>query len=617
MRDDDEAFAGQRERIDAPMRRLFGTYGRRNWRPLAVGVVASAASHVLGLLPILILGVTLDAVFLETRPYAFPGVPEAWVPEDRIAQFWLSVGLVFATFALSAVAAWIQGLGLNAFAQRIQHEVRTDTYDAMQDLDMAFFAEKETGEMTSILSNDVNRLEQFLNGGFNVACMLTFTVGGVALLMAVENWQLALVTLIAVPIIAVFTHWFVQKVQPIYEDVRSTVGTLNSRIDGNLGGIEVIKASNTEDLESERVAETSDEYYRRNWDAIRLSVAFFPGLRVIGGAGFLLTFVVGGYWVFLGAPGPFSGELTAGTFVVFVLYSQRMVFPMAQFGQLINLYQQARASAERIFGLMEQPNRLETDPDAPPLSVGEARVEYDDVTFGYEEDERVLEDLSFTLEGGETLAFVGPTGAGKSTALKLLLRFHDVDRGAIRIDGQDVREVELGSLRRSIGYVSQETFLFSGSVRDNIAYGQGDVSDETVREAAKAAQAHEFVTELSEGYDTKVGERGVKLSGGQRQRVGIARVLLQDPDVLILDEATSDVDTETERAIQAGLDVLTEDRTTLAIAHRLSTIKDADQILFLEDGRVKERGTHEELLASEGRYADLWGVQAGELAAIE
>jgi ATP-binding cassette subfamily B protein len=287
---------------------------------------------------------------------------------------------------------------------------------------------------------------------------------------------------------------------------------------------------------------------------------------------------------------------------------------MAQFGQIINMYQRAYASAERIFGLMDEPDRLAVDPGAEPLAVDEGRVEYDDVTFGYDDEEApVIEDVDFEVSGGETLALVGPTGAGKSTVLKLLLRLYDVDEGAIRIDGQDVRDVTLASLRQHVGYVGQDTFLFYGTVRENITYGAFDADQEAVEAAAEAAEAHEFITNLPDGYDTMVGERGVKLSGGQRQRISIARAVLKDPDILVLDEATSDVDTETEMLIQRSLDRLTEDRTTFAIAHRLSTIKDADTIAVLEDGRIVERGTHGDLLDDGGLYAHLWGVQAGEI----
>jgi ATP-binding cassette subfamily B protein len=276
------------------------------------------------------------------------------------------------------------------------------------------------------------------------------------------------------------------------------------------------------------------------------------------------------------------------------------------------MYQRARAAAERIFGLMDEPDVIEEDPGAHELEVEEGTVVYDDVSFGYD-DEKTLEEVNFEIGGGETLALVGPTGAGKSTVLKLLLRMYDVDSGEISIDGMDVREVTLPSLRQSLGYVSQDTFLFYGTVEENITYGTFDADREEVKRAARMAEAHDFIQKLPDGYDTMVGERGVKLSGGQRQRVAIARAILKDPDILILDEATSDVDTETEMLIQRSLDRLTENRTTFAIAHRLSTIKDADVIVVIDDGQVAERGTHEELLAEDGLYAHLWGVQAGEI----
>ena len=285
---------------------------------------------------------------------------------------------------------------------------------------------------------------------------------------------------------------------------------------------------------------------------------------------------------------------------------------MAQFGQIINMYQRAAASAERIFGLMDQRSRLDEDDADTDLVIQDGAVEYDQVSFGYD-DETIVSDIDFTIDGGETVALVGPTGSGKSTILKLLLRLYDVDSGSIRIDGQDLREVRLASIRRQIGYVGQESYLFYGTVEENIQYGSFDAARSEIVEAAKAAEAHEFIMNLPEGYDTMVGERGVKLSGGQRQRLCIARAILKDPSILVLDEATSDVDTETEMLIQRSLNRLTEQRTTFAIAHRLSTIKDADIILVLEGGEIVERGTHAELLSADGLYAHLWGVQAGEI----
>ncbi|SEO64308.1 ATP-binding cassette, subfamily B [Halorientalis persicus] len=612
---DDDPFEEARERTDDPMRRLFAEYGRENLSWFGVGLLGSVVARVLDLLPPVLLGLAVDAVFRGDKSFTLLLVPDAWIPATRDGQLLLTVGLIAGAFFVGATFHWVRNWGWNGFAQQIQHDIRTDTYDKMQRLDMDFFADKQTGEMMSILSNDVNRLENFLNDGMNSAFRLGVMVLGIAAILFWINWQLAVIALVPVPLIAYFTYRFVRTIQPKYAEVRSSVGQVNSRLENNLGGIQVIKSANTEPFESDRVEEVSRDYFDANWDAIDTRIKFFPGLRIISGVGFVLTFAVGGFWVINGPPGPFTEPLYVGEFVTFILLNQRFIWPMAQFGQIINMYQRARASAERIFGLMDTPARIAEEPDAEDLVLEDGRVEYEDVTFSYDSEnaDPILEDISFSVDGGETFALVGPTGAGKSTVLKLLMRMYDVDEGTIRVDGQDVRDVTIPSLRETIGYVSQETFLFYGTVAENIQYGTFDADREAVIEAAKRAEAHEFITNLPDGYDTEVGERGVKLSGGQRQRIAIARAILKDPEILVLDEATSDVDTETEMLIQRSLDRLAEDRTTFAIAHRLSTIKDADRIVVLDDGRIVERGTHDELLAENGLYANLWAVQAGEI----
>ncbi len=618
--EDDDPFEDQRDRVENPMKRLFRSYGAPYKLQAVIGIVSSVFARLLDLLPPLMLGVAIDGLFLGTVDYheAFPvasGAVESIVPSTETGQFWFTIGIIGGAFALSAAFHWIRNWGFNSFAQNIQHDVRTDTYDKMQQLNMDFFADKQTGEMMSILSNDVNRLERFLNDGMNSMFRLLVMVVGIGALLFLINWQLALVALVPVPLILIFTYIFIRLIQPKYAAVRSTVGKVNSRLENNLGGIKVIKSSTTEDYESDRVDDVSQQYFDTNWEAIRIRIGFFPGLRVLAGFGFALTFIVGGLWVLqdTGGPGPLTGSLSEGMFVVFILYTQRFVWPMAQFGQIINMYQRARASSARNFGLMDEPYRVTDEDDAPDLTIDDGDVEYDSVTFGYDDEETIVEDINFTVQGGETVALVGPTGAGKSTVLKLLMRMYDVDEGAIRVDGNDLEEVTMRSLRQAMGYVSQDTFLFYGTVEENIAYGTFDASREEVIEAAKMAEANAFIENLPDGYDTEVGERGVKLSGGQRQRISIARAILRDPEILILDEATSDVDTETEMLIQRSLDRLTENRTTFAIAHRLSTIKDADLILVLEDGEIVERGSHEALLENGGLYAHLWGVQAGEI----
>ncbi|KYH27787.1 molybdate/tungstate import ATP-binding protein WtpC [Halalkalicoccus paucihalophilus] len=608
---DDDPFEAQRATVDDSIRRLFREYGLDNTVEYAVGILASLVARLLDLIPPLMLGLAIDSIFLQEQAFSLRFVPDAWLPSTQEGQFALTVGIIAGSFLLGAVFHWLRNWGWNASAQNITHEIRVDSYSQMQRLGMEFFSDKQTGELMSILSNDVNQLERFLNDGLNSASRLIVMVIAIAAILFTLNPQLALVALVPVPLIAAFTYAFITIIRPKYKKMRATVGSLNSRLENNLGGIQVIKSSNTERYEDDRVDDASMEYYDANWDAIWTRIKFFPTLQAISGVGFVLTFLVGGYWIFAGAPGPLTGTLSVGDFVVFITLTQQLIWPMAQFGQIINMYQRADASSARIFGLMDEPGVLAEDADTD-LVVEDGRVEYDGVTFGYDEDP-IVENIDFTVEPGETAALVGPTGAGKSTVLKLLLRMYDVDSGAIRIDGQDVRNVSLRSLRQSIGYVSQDTFLFYGTVRENIAYGTFTADDEAVVEAAKAAEAHDFISDLPNGYDTMVGERGVKLSGGQRQRVSIARAILKDPEILVLDEATSDVDTETEMLIQRSLDDLTENRTTFAIAHRLSTIKDAEGIVVLEDGRIVERGEHDELLENGGLYAHLWGVQAGEI----
>ena len=611
---EDDPFEEQRMRVEDSLQRLFRRYGRDNIFEYSVALAASIAARLLDLIPTLMLGVAIDAIFFQDEPFSLgPFVSQASLPQTPEDQFLLTIGIIASAFIIGAVFHWIRNWGWNASSQNITHDIRVDTYQEMQRLNMEFFSDKQTGELMSILSNDVNQLERFLNDGLNSASRLIVMVLGIAGILFYLNWQLAIIALLAAPLIAVFTYGFVIIIRPKYMKLRATVGALNSRLENNLSGIQVIKSSNTEAYEDDRVNDASYEYYDAQWDAIWTRIKFFPMLQLISGFGFVITFFVGGYWILEGPPGPMTQELSVGIFAVFVLYTQQMIWPMAQFGQIINMYQRAEASSARIFGLMDEVKRLEEEADAPALSVTEGDVEYENVSFGYGDDASVISDISFSVDGGETCALVGPTGAGKTTVLKLLLRMYDVDSGAIRIDGQDLTEISLQSLRRSVGYVSQNTFLFYGTVRENIAYGTFNATDDDIIEAAKAAEAHEFVMSLPDGYDTMVGERGVKLSGGQRQRLSIARAVLKDPDILVLDEATSDVDTETEMLIQRSLNQLTADRTTFAIAHRLSTIRDAELILVLDEGSIVERGTHDELLANDGLYAHLWGVQAGEI----
>jgi len=605
-----------RDRVERPLWRLFRAYapGKALW--LTVGLVTSVLAYGTLLVTPIVLGTTIDAVFTQESAYALPLVPEAWLPTDRTAQFWFSTAVVGGALLGGAVLQWVRGVAINFFAHGVMYEIRVDAYEKMQRLDMTFFDNKETGEVMSILNNDTSNLETFFDNALGDSVRIGVIVVGVTAALLYTNRQLALVTLGAVPLLVGFTWWFMRVIEPRYTRHRETIGDLNTRIENGLSGIELVKTTSTEEYENERVRGVSREVFDANMDVLKLSYFYRPGMELITGAALLATFVLGGLWVFSGPPLFFSGELTTGDFVVFMLLTQRLTGPMAQLSSIVDWYENAKASGKRICGLMDVPVRIEDATNPIALEDVEGRVAYDDVTFAYDDGETVLESVDIDAEPGETVAIVGPTGAGKSTIAKLLLRLYDVSDGAVRVDGHDVRDVRLADLRSSIGYVSQDTFLFDGTVAENIRYGRFDADREDVVDAAEAAEAHGFIQGLSEGYDTRVGERGVKLSGGQRQRIAIARTVLQDPEILLLDEATSAVDTETEYLIQRSLDRLAADRTTLVIAHRLSTIKDADTIVVLDEGQVAERGSHEELLAADGLYANLWGVQAGEIESL-
>lgn len=605
------------QNVENPVWRLFRTYCWPHIHYLTVGSVSNILARQAMLVPALVLGVAFDSIFMANRPYQLPLVPADWLPTSTMDQFWFSMGLLAAAYGGWAILNVIQGWAWNIFTYRVQHDVRTDAYVAMQGLEMGFFDSQQTGELMSILNNDVNQLENFLNNTLDQAITVAFFAAGVGLFMFLLNWQLTLVAFVAPPIIAVFNYGFSRVIEPKHQRVRERVGALNTRIENNLSGMGVIKSYNGESFEQGRIEETSEAYRDASWDVARTQATLSPAMEFITGVGFVLTFFVGGYWLLVEPPGPFTAELTAGTLLTFLFYTRRFGVPMRQITSIIDGYQQTKAAGGRVLGLLNEPRTVPEQENAIELTEVEGHVQYEDVTFAYDSDaDATLQDVTFEASPGDMIGIVGSTGAGKSTLMKLLLRFYDVDEGVISMDGHDIREVSLKSLRNGIGYVSQDPYLFDGTIRENIAYGRPHTTSDEIRQAAQQAGAHEFVEQLPDGYDTQVGERGMKLSGGQRQRVSIARAILSDPDVLILDEATSHVDNETEALIQNNLEDLVADRTTLAIAHRLSTVRHADQILVMENGKIVERGTHNELLERDGLYANLWKVQVGEVGTL-
>ena len=630
MADDHGSFEGVRENVDGnPILKLVG-YATPYWLRLTVGVLAAFCTRFARLLPPIIIAAAIDRVILSGGE---PGLLTAagLLPARTITGEAAKLAFLQRLVAIAAIAYLVRSATrfgarylLQSGAQKIQRDLRNDTYDHLQHLSMDFFANHQTGGMMSILNSDINRLESFLNTEFRQIIRVVATVGGIAAVLYWHSPRLALIALAPVPIIGLASALFLTWIEPRYRSIRQTVSRLNTRLENNLSGAPVIKAFDRYAFEHDRVSTQSQQYHDEKVAALRIRRAFFATLRLLTGVAFVAILYVAGT-NFVTTTGSERMLAGSGVFALFFLYLRRLYSPMRRIGRSANKYQLAKSSAERVFGLLGQDPTI-TDPEDPyrPKRIDGA-VEFDDVTFGYGDGDPVVRNVSLDVPSGATVGLAGATGAGKSTLLKLIPRFHDVDSGSVSVDGVDVREYGLQSLRADIAVVEQNPYLFSGTVAQNIAYGDREVLDgeaqdtetarQRVREAARAAQAHEFVAELPEGYDTEIGERGIKLSGGQRQRVAIARALLNDPEIIVFDEATSAVDTETERAIQQSVERLVEDRTAFVIAHRLSTIQDADTIVVMDDGEIVERGSHDDLLAGGGEYADLWRAQADDQAA--
>jgi len=624
MADDHGGFEHIRDNVDGhPMVSLI-RYALRYWPRLLVGVTTAIITRFARLVPALIIAATIDRVVLgEGDPGLLTDVgllPTGAIAGEaaRLALLERLVVIAAGAYLIRSVTRFVSRYLLQATAQKVQRDLRNDAYDHLQQLSMAFFVNHQTGGMLSVLNSDINRLEQFLNSEFRQLIRVVATVSGISIILWSYSPKLAAIALLPVPLIGLASAGFLTWIEPRYQSIRETVSRLNSRLENNIAGVDIIKSFDRYEFEHDRVATQSEQYHDEQIRALRLRRGFFAALRLMTGVAFVAILFVGGRDIILLGD---SGALSTGSFALFFLYLRRLYSPMRRIGRSANKYQQAKSSAERVFGLLGQTPAIDdpADPYEPADIRGE--IDFENVTFGYTDREPVLTDVSLSIERGETVGLAGETGAGKSTLTRLVPRFYDVDSGSVRVDGVDTREYARQSLRQGIAIVGQSPYLFSGTVAENIAYGDRETltalrEDESVPgavvEAADAAEADRFVEELPDGYQTEIGERGVKLSGGQRQRLAIARAILNDPAIIILDEATSDVDTETEQHIQASLSRLIADRTALVIAHRLSTIQDADRIVVMDDGEIIEQGSHDDLLATNGVYANLWNTQVDE-----
>ena len=560
----------------------------------------SVMNKLFDVMPEILIGMAIDVVVRQEQSF----LAEFGIFDPFNQILFLGV-ITIAVWALESLFEFFLQMLWRNLSQSLQHDLRLDAYGHMQDLDMAWFEDSSTGKLVSILNDDVNQLERFLDGGANALIQVATSIIAVGAVFFYISPQIALMAFTPIPVILLGAFWFQRRAQPLYANVREKVGLLGTRLANNIAGIATIKSFTREQHELEQLKQESAEYVDANRGAIRISSAFIPIIRMAILAGFVATLIFGGKQVL-------DGQLNAGAYSVLVFLTQRLLWPLTRLAETVDLFERAMASTRRILNLIAVP--VHTRSGSRELATAQVRgeLEFDDVSFAYSNGAEVLNNIKLHITPGETIAVIGQTGSGKSTLMKLLLRFYSPTSGHIRLDGIDLAELKIPDLRAALGLVSQDVFLFHGTVADNIAYGRPEASQSDIEAAARAAEAHDFILQLPNGYDTIVGERGQKLSGGQRQRVSIARAVIKDPPILILDEATSAVDNETEAAIQRSMRVITRGRTTLVVAHRLSTIVNADRIYVLERGRITEQGNHADLLAENGIYAALWRVQAGQ-----
>ncbi len=581
-----------------PLQRLIDyghNYRVRIWQAIACSIL----NKIFDLAPPALIGAAVDVVVKKED-----SLIAHWGVRDVFQQLLVLTFLSFIIWGLESIFEYAYSWLWRNLAQSIQHDLRIDAYSHLQELEQAYFEERSTGGLMSILSDDINQLERFLNDGANEVLQVATTVvviGGAFFILAPS---VAWMAMLPMPFILWGSIVFQRRLAPRYAEVRQKVGLLNGQLANNLTGITTIKSFTAEEYEIGRIAAESQAYRQSNRRAIALSSAFVPLIRMIILLGFTALLLYGGMEAV-------AGTLSVGTYSVLVFLTQRLLWPLTRLGETLDQYQRAMASTNRVMNLLDTPIEMHSGERSLPVAQVKGHLELRDVTFAYNGRTPVIQHLSLDIPAGKTIAIVGSTGSGKSTLVKLLLRLYEIQGGTITLDGIELRELTLKDLRSCIGLVSQDVFLFHGTVAENIAYGTFDATLAQITAAAKIGEAHDFIMELPQGYDTIVGERGQKLSGGQRQRIAIARAVLKNPPILILDEATSAVDNETEAAIQRSLEKITVDRTTIAIAHRLSTVRNADCIYVMEQGQLVEQGRHEELIERQRIYASLWRVQSG------
>lgn len=570
-------------------------YARSYRKSFVLGSIYSFTNKAFDVAPEILIGIAIDVVANQEQSFlAKLGFVDPFQQILILSVLTLFIWFFESTFEYLHLRTW-KGL-----AQNIQHEFRVAAYSHIQKLDQGFHEDKSSGGLVTILNDDINQLERFLNGGLNSLIQVFTAVLLIGVVFFVLAPSVALYAFLPIPVILIGAFYFQRRAAPLYLAVREKAAAIGGRLSNNIAGMVTIKSFATEKYEESRVAADSLAYLQANSQAIKVSSAFNPLIRMTVLMGFLATFILGGKMAL-------SGELNVGFYGVLVFLTQRLLWPLTGLAETVDLFERAMASADRVLDLLAVPVHLEQTL-SPVAFSGQGDISFENVSFAYGNGVPILKEFSLSVPEGKTYAIVGPTGSGKSTVTKLLLKFYEAQSGAIKIGEHDVKNLDARQLRSEIGLVSQDVFLFEGTIAENIAYGNPQATREQIIHAAQKAHAWEFIQTLPLGLETPIGERGMKLSGGQRQRLAIARVILKNPPILILDEATSAVDNETENLIKAALQEVCQGRTTLVIAHRLSTILEADQINVLQNGQLVEQGRHQELLAKQGAYFDLWNA---------
>ena len=509
-------------------------------------------------------------------------------------------------YILSALFSFIQGFVMTGVAQKLTFRLRSDLIAKINRLPMRYFDKRTNGEVLSVITNDIDTLSQNLNQSITHIITSICTIIGILIMMFSISWEMTLVSLVILPVATVIVRFIVKKSQKFFQRQQEYLGHVNGQVEEIYGGHNIVKAFNGEEKAIEAFKKQNRELYRSGWRSQFLSGLMHPLMNFLGNVGYVAVAVLGGYFAI-------QGKITVGNIQSFIQYSRQFTQPIAQIAQVSGMLQSMVAAAERVFTFLEEKEEI-PEIENPKSTEGlKGNVTFDHVQFGYDDDKMIIHDFCADVKDGQKIAIVGPTGAGKTTMVKLLMRFYDVNKGAILVDGINIKEFKRGDLRKMFGMVLQDTWLFGGSIKDNIRYGKPDATDTEVIEAAKAAHVHHFIKTLPNSYDMVLNEESSNVSAGQKQLLTIARVILADPKILILDEATSSIDTRTEIQIQSAMDNLMKGRTSFIIAHRLSTIKNADLILVMNHGDIVEQGTHEELLAKNGFYANLYNSQFEEV----